>query len=82
MARIYYQNEEGDIVPEGYNFLLALTNIAKKAFEDDERLLRKLEDADSNQVIGKLIKEKGYILCSNKEFHLSRQRHNKYQYIY
>lgn len=58
MARIYYQNEEGDIVPEGYNFLLALTNIAKKAFEDDERLLRKLEDADSNQVIGKLIKEK------------------------
>jgi hypothetical protein len=58
MARIYYQNEEGDIVPEGYNFLLALTNIAKKAFEDDERLLKKLEDADSNQVIGKLIKEK------------------------
>lgn len=58
MARIYYQNEEGDIVPEGYNFLLALANIAKKAFEDDERLLRKLEEADSNQIIGKLIKEK------------------------
>jgi len=58
MARIYYQNEEDDIVPEGYNFLLALKNIAKKAFEDDERILRKLEEADSNQIIGKLIKEK------------------------
>jgi hypothetical protein len=58
VARIYYQNEEGDIVPEGYNFLLALANIAKKAFSDDEKLLKKIEEADSNQIIGKLIKEK------------------------
>jgi hypothetical protein len=69
-ARVYYQNQEGDIVPEGYNFILALTNLLKEAFADDQKLLKKLEEADSNQIIGKLIKEKitFYIATKNSIF--------------
>ncbi|NCU41506.1 MAG: hypothetical protein EOM19_02140 [Candidatus Moranbacteria bacterium] len=58
MARIYYKNEEEDIVPEGYNFILALAKIAKNAYEGDERMIAKIEGADSNKIIELLIKEK------------------------
>lgn len=71
-ARIYYQNEEGDLVPEGYNFILDLTNIVKRSMkeEGDEKGLRKLEDADSNKVINYMIKEKisFYIATKNSTY--------------
>lgn len=57
-AKVDYMDSEDNLIPRGYNFLLALTEILKKANEDNEDLLEKLETTDSNKVINKLIKDK------------------------
>lgn len=65
-ARIYYMNQEGDIVPEGYNFILGLKKILIQAL-GDERLIEKVENADSNQIINRLIKDKvGFYIATRK----------------
>jgi hypothetical protein len=58
LMRIYYQNEEGNIVPEGYNFIIDLKTIISNSAKEEgnEKLLKKLEDADSNKVIDYFIK--------------------------
>lgn len=56
-ARVYYQNDEGDIDAAGYNFILALKKVLEQA-KDSEAFSKKLENANSNQIIDKLIKDK------------------------
>ena len=56
-TRVYYQNDEGDIDPSGYNFILALKKVLQEA-KDNEAFTKKLENADSNKIIDKLIKDK------------------------
>ena len=57
-ARVYYQNDEGDIVPEGFNFLLSLRNVLEEHFADDEAKLEKIAGSDSNRILNTLIKYK------------------------
>lgn len=57
-ARVYYLNNEGDIDPVGYNFILSLREILNTHYADDPKMLAKIEDADSNKILNALIKNK------------------------
>jgi len=66
-ARVYYLNDEGDIDPVGYNFILSLREVLKAAYADDPNMLAKIEEADSNKILNAIIKNKipFYIVVKN-----------------
>jgi hypothetical protein len=64
-CRVYYQNEEGNIVPAGYNFLLGLKNVLLEN-TDDPGKKEKIETADTNKIIDKLIKDKIHFYVATK----------------
>lgn len=55
-ARVYYENDEADVVPEGYNFLLSLRTVLIEGLPEKKRA--KVEEADSNAILNALIKYK------------------------
>lgn len=57
-ARVYYLNDENDIDPIGYNFILSLRNVLNAAYADDPNKLAKIAEADSNKILDSLIKNK------------------------
>jgi len=57
-ARVYYLNEEGDIDPAGYNFILSLREVLNAYYADDPNMLAKILESDSNKILNALIKHK------------------------
>ena len=55
-AKVYYQNEEGDIEPTGYNLLVALRKILLASLSEEKR--EKATSLDSNKILNTLIKNK------------------------
>lgn len=56
--RVDYLNKEGDNINTGYNFILAMREIALEATEIPEDLRQKIEtqDSDSDEIFGLMIK--------------------------
>lgn len=56
-VNLYYQNKEGDLVPDGHNYLLELRDIAKKFFANNEKKLMKLNQDVTSTMLLKAFKE-------------------------
>jgi hypothetical protein len=79
----YYENNEGDIVPEGYNYLLSLKNVLKDHYSKDEKMIKKLnEDVSSDKFINRLISDKVWfygVIKNNTYLGVERSNVNTYE---